>query len=159
MPLAICSSGVVPDSWTGSEDPVVVAWSRAALPQASSQPGNSCKRATVTGPGSPMSCLSRSASCTQPRLVVHIYPGGHKATDAERVTVFYGRRGRPVKKPRFIPAERAHFWARGPRNGALSQGSGADPPVQFECPRGGLQPLAEIHSAWRRQDGCSRSDG
>jgi plasmid stabilization system protein ParE len=37
---------------------------------------------------------------------------GHKAADAERVTVFYGRRGRPVKKPRFISAERAHFWAR-----------------------------------------------
>jgi hypothetical protein len=53
IPLAFCSSGVVPVSWVGSEDPVVVAWSRAALPQASSQPGNSCKRATVTGPGSP----------------------------------------------------------------------------------------------------------
>ncbi len=31
---------------------------------------------------------------------------------AGRVTVFYGRRGRPVKKPRFIPIERAHHWAR-----------------------------------------------
>jgi hypothetical protein len=27
--------------------------SRAAAPQASCHPGNSCKRATVTGPGSP----------------------------------------------------------------------------------------------------------
>ena len=44
--------------------------------------------------------------------MVHIYPGGIKAHDAERVTVFYGRRGRPVKKARFIPAERAHFWSR-----------------------------------------------
>ena len=43
---------------------------------------------------------------------VHIYPGGPKAAEAERVTVFYDRRGRPVKKARFIPAERAHFWAR-----------------------------------------------
>ncbi len=31
---------------------------------------------------------------------------------AMRITVFYGRRGRPVKKPRFIPAELAHQWAR-----------------------------------------------
>ncbi|MBM5817699.1 MAG: hypothetical protein FJ083_14275 [Cyanobacteria bacterium K_Offshore_surface_m2_239] len=34
------------------------------------------------------------------------------STAAERVTVFYGRPGRPMKKPRFIPAERTHHWAR-----------------------------------------------
>jgi len=55
---------------------------------------------------------SSTPCCEIRRLMVHIYPGGIKAHDAERVTVFYGRRGRPVKKPRFIPAERAHFWAR-----------------------------------------------
>ena len=44
--------------------------------------------------------------------MVHIIPGGHKAADAERVTVCFGRRDRPVKKPRFIPAGRAHGWAR-----------------------------------------------
>jgi hypothetical protein len=41
--------------------------------------------------------------------------GGHvssKAGAAERITVFYGRRGRPVKKPRFMPAALAHHWAR-----------------------------------------------
>jgi hypothetical protein len=37
---------------------------------------------------------------------------GSKSGAAERITVFYGRRGRPVKKPRFIPAELAHQWAR-----------------------------------------------
>ncbi len=55
---------------------------------------------------------SSTPRCEIRQLMVHIYPGGHKAADAERLTVFYGRRGRPVKKPRFIPAERAHFWAR-----------------------------------------------
>ena len=48
---------------------------------------------------------SPSPRCELRQLVVHVYPGGIKAHDAERLTVFYGRRGRPVKKPRFIPAE------------------------------------------------------
>ena len=57
--------------------------------------------------------MASSFPCCEIRqLLVHIYPGGSKAGAAERITVFYGRRGRPVKKPRFIPAERAHFWAR-----------------------------------------------
>lgn len=55
---------------------------------------------------------SSTPRCEIRQLMVHIYPSGIKAHDAERLTVFYGRRGRPVKKPRFIPAERAHFWAR-----------------------------------------------
>ena len=46
------------------------------------------------------------------QLVVHTYPGGIKTSSAERLTVFYGRRGRPVKKPRFMPAELAHTLAR-----------------------------------------------
>jgi hypothetical protein len=50
--------------------------------------------------------------CEIRQLAVYVYPGGIKAPTAERITVFYGRRGKPVKKPRFIPAERAHFWAR-----------------------------------------------
>ena len=55
---------------------------------------------------------SSSPSCEIRQLLVHIYPSGSKAGAAERLTVFYGRRGRPVKKPRFIPAELAHQWAR-----------------------------------------------
>jgi hypothetical protein len=51
-------------------------------------------------------------SCDIRQLVVHVYPGGIKAHDAERLTVFYGRRGRPVKKPRYIPAELAFQLAR-----------------------------------------------
>ena len=57
--------------------------------------------------------MASSFPCCEIRqLLVHVYPGGSKAPGAERITVFYGRRGRPVKKPRFIPAELAHQWAR-----------------------------------------------
>ena len=44
--------------------------------------------------------------------MVHTYPGGIKAAGAERIAAFYGRRGKPVKKPRFLPAELAHKLAR-----------------------------------------------
>ena len=46
------------------------------------------------------------------RLVVHSYPDGIAAVGARRLTVFYGRRGKPLKKPRFMPAELAHKLAR-----------------------------------------------
>jgi hypothetical protein len=57
--------------------------------------------------------MASSFPCCEIRqLAVFVYPGGSKVGAAESITVFYGRRGRPVKKPRFIPSERAHFWAR-----------------------------------------------
>jgi len=57
--------------------------------------------------------MASSFPCCEIRqLLVHVYPGGIKAPDAERIRIFYGRRGKPVKKPRFIPAELAHQWAR-----------------------------------------------
>jgi hypothetical protein len=37
---------------------------------------------------------------------------GIKAYGYERHTLPHGRRGKPIKKMRFMPAERAHFWAR-----------------------------------------------
>lgn len=46
------------------------------------------------------------------QLAEFVYPGGIKAPDAERHVVFSGRRGRPVNKPRFIPAQLAHQLAR-----------------------------------------------
>ncbi|MCT0249316.1 hypothetical protein [Synechococcus sp. CS-205] len=55
---------------------------------------------------------SAPLACPIRQLVVHIYPAGLKVAGAERLTVFYGRRGRPVKKPRYMPAERAHALAR-----------------------------------------------
>ena len=55
---------------------------------------------------------SFSPRCEIRQLAVLVYPGGIKAPDAERITVFYGRRGVPVKKPRFIPARLAHQLAR-----------------------------------------------
>jgi len=49
--------------------------------------------------------------CEIRQLLVHVYPGGSKAPGPERITVFYGRRGCPVKKPRFMPAGQ-HRWLR-----------------------------------------------
>ena len=56
--------------------------------------------------------LCSPASVEIRQLVVHTYPGGVKASDAERITLFIGRQGKPVKKPRFILAELAHQLAR-----------------------------------------------
>ena len=53
-----------------------------------------------------------SPRCEIRQLAGFVYPGGSKGPDTERQVVFHGRRGRPVKKPRFIPAELAHQWAR-----------------------------------------------
>ena len=55
---------------------------------------------------------SFSPRCEIRQLAVFVYPGGIKAADAERITVFYGRRGKPVKKLRLIPAESAYAMAR-----------------------------------------------
>jgi hypothetical protein len=51
-------------------------------------------------------------SCPIRALVLHVYPDGIKAFGHERITQPIGRRGKPVKKLRFIPAERAHALAR-----------------------------------------------
>ena len=56
--------------------------------------------------------LCSPASVEIRQLLVHVYPGGIKEPGAERLTVFYGRSGKPVKKPRFLPAELAHQLAR-----------------------------------------------
>jgi hypothetical protein len=50
--------------------------------------------------------------CEILQLPVHVDPGGSKAPGAEHTTVFCGRRNRPVKKPRFMPAQLAHQLAR-----------------------------------------------
>ena len=55
---------------------------------------------------------SFSPRCEILQLAVFVYPGGIKAADAVRIKVFYGRHGKPVKKPRFIPAQLAHQLAR-----------------------------------------------
>jgi hypothetical protein len=50
--------------------------------------------------------------CEICRLVVHVDPDRVKPYGLERHTVPVGRRGKPIQKMRFMPAERAHFWAR-----------------------------------------------
>ena len=49
--------------------------------------------------------------CEIRRVLLHRPPIAGQA-DGLPTVVFYGRRGRPVKKPRFIPAELAHQLAR-----------------------------------------------
>jgi hypothetical protein len=44
--------------------------------------------------------------------VLHTYPDGIKAYGHERITTPMGRRGKPVKKLRLIPAEKAFALAR-----------------------------------------------
>ena len=54
-----------------------------------------------------------TAPCCEIRtLVLHTYPDGIKAFGHERITTPMGRRGKPVRKLRLIPAERAYAWAR-----------------------------------------------
>jgi hypothetical protein len=58
-------------------------------------------------------------SCEIRQLLVHFYPGGSKAGVAERFPILYLSRGRPVKKPRFMPAELAHQLASNPKGRRL----------------------------------------
>ena len=54
-----------------------------------------------------------TAPCCEIRtLVLHTYPDGIKAFGHERITTPMGRRGKPVKKLRLIPAEKAFAFAR-----------------------------------------------
>jgi len=54
-----------------------------------------------------------TAPCCEIRfLVLHTYPDGIKAYGHERITTPIGRRGKPVKKLRLIPAESAYAMAR-----------------------------------------------
>ena len=71
---------------------------------------------------------SSSPRCENRQLSVHVYPGGSKAPGAERITVSYGRRGRPVKKPRFIPARLAHQLARSSRPSGWAPWRCCEPP-------------------------------
>jgi hypothetical protein len=50
--------------------------------------------------------------CEIRQLAVYVFPGGIKGLMPSAMWSFYGRRGVPVKKPRFIPAQLAHQLAR-----------------------------------------------
>jgi hypothetical protein len=50
--------------------------------------------------------------CEIRALVMHVYPDGIKAYPHERLTVYVGRRGKPVRKLRYMPMARAHELAR-----------------------------------------------
>lgn len=56
--------------------------------------------------------ISKAPRCEIRCLVMHIYPDGIKAYGHERITQPLGRRGKPIKKLRYMPMARAHALAR-----------------------------------------------
>ena len=56
--------------------------------------------------------ISSAPRCEIRALVLHIYPDGIKANGHERITQFIGRRGKPIKKMRYMPMALAHQLAR-----------------------------------------------
>ena len=73
-----------------------------------------CPRGPRSGCSTPFPSLARpTAPCCEIRfLVLHTYPDGIKAYGHERITTPIGRRGKPVKKLRLIPAEDAYAMAQ-----------------------------------------------
>ena len=60
-----------------------------------------------------MAMASQQApSCEIRRVIVHFYPGGIKGGAFPSALQFFGKRGKPVKKMRFVPAEKAFEIAR-----------------------------------------------
>lgn len=58
------------------------------------------------------SMASDSLCCPIRQVVVHFYPGSNKAVCEPRLTLHFGRRGRPVQKPRLLPLRTAMAVAR-----------------------------------------------
>lgn len=56
--------------------------------------------------------VSAPRACPIRQGVVRTDPGNQKLASAERLVIVDGRRGLPVTKPRFLPAELAHPLAR-----------------------------------------------
>lgn len=57
--------------------------------------------------------MASSAPCCPIRqVVVHVYPGASKAFAEPRLMVSFGRRGKPVLKPRLMPLRTAQSVAR-----------------------------------------------
>ena len=75
--------------------------------------------AAAVGPGdrvashAPSSmAISKAPRCEIRCLVMHIYPDGIEAYGHERITQPIGRRGKPIKKLRYMPMARAQALAR-----------------------------------------------
>ncbi|APD49141.1 MULTISPECIES: hypothetical protein [unclassified Synechococcus] len=54
----------------------------------------------------------QAPSCEIRRVIVHFYPEGIKGGAHSFEQQFFGKRGKPVKKMRFVPAEKAFAIAR-----------------------------------------------
>jgi len=55
---------------------------------------------------------SASLCCPIRQVVVHVYPGTRKLASEPRFTLHFGRRARPVQKPRLMPLRTALSVAR-----------------------------------------------
>ncbi|WP_094555504.1 hypothetical protein [Synechococcus sp. 1G10] len=54
----------------------------------------------------------QAPACEIRRVIVHFYPDGIKGGAHPFELQHIGKRGKPVKKMRFVPAQRAHEIAR-----------------------------------------------
>lgn len=53
-----------------------------------------------------------SLRCPIRQVIVHVYPGTSKTAGEARLTLHFGRRARPLLKPRFLPMLKAQAVAR-----------------------------------------------
>ena len=74
--------------------------------------GAPCCGDRADGPRLLSIAVSAPLTCPIRQRVVRTDPGNQKLASAERLVVFDGRRGLPVTKPRFLPAELAPQLAR-----------------------------------------------
>lgn len=116
-PLRALSSSTELTGWVGARGPSTVP-RRLVLARATQA---ACRRPCLpqrTSGGSvgslapnPMAASS-APSCEIRRVVVHFYPEGIKGGAHPCQQQFFGRRGKPVKKMRFVPAEKAFSIAK-----------------------------------------------
>jgi hypothetical protein len=100
--------GVAPPSVPTAAEAARIRPGRCAVLAASATAGIGRGRSTP----SPFMARPTAPCCEIRTLVLHTYPDGIKAYGHERITTPIGRRGKPVKKLRLIPAEDAYAMAR-----------------------------------------------
>jgi hypothetical protein len=95
--------------------PLRLAQARAEARLAALAPGPCSPAGRLVGVlrSTPAMAIPQGPVCEVRLLVIHRYePGVRKLGTAPRQVEFFGRRGKPVKKMRLIPAEKAFAFAR-----------------------------------------------
>jgi hypothetical protein len=114
------TAGPLGAGWRGGANPLRSMPLRLALARAEARlavlaPGQCSPAGRVVGVlrTTPAMAIPQGPVCEVRLLVVHRYlPGVKKLGTAPRQVEFLGRRGKPVKKMRLIPAEKAFAFAR-----------------------------------------------